>query len=194
MIQASLATKYVFTAAMIAFINHYAPPLHLPLDIPIKQKEIQSLHPPAAFVTQGKETYADLIRINNYSFSFGSDSLDLMKLEEDGMQSFGILMERLGESSNSLMERASRMKYTVSTNDLYAIGTNYLAALEIDVPALEKNHPALQPKRQNGGDRHPDADVDGNAAAPIARRSIGRGQRDCGWRRRTDAFQRDRGG
>ncbi len=143
MLQASLATKYVFTAAMIAFINHYAPPLHLPLDVPIKQEEIKRLNPPAAFVMKDKEAYADLIQVNSYSFSFGSDSLDLMKVEDDGMQSFGIPMEHLNESSGSLMERASRMKYIVNTNDLYAIGTNYLTTMEIDLATLEKNHPPM---------------------------------------------------
>lgn len=48
------------------------------------------------------------------------------------MTSFGIPMLHLHESANSLMERASRMRYTVSTNDLNQIATNYLMALDID--------------------------------------------------------------
>ena len=141
MIHASLATKYVFTAAMIAFINHYAPRLHLPLDVPIKQSDIKHLYPPVASVLKGKEDYGDRMVIKNYSISIGDGCLDLVKVEDDGMQSFGIPMEHLRESSGSLMERASRMKYTVSTNDFYAIGTNYLVAMEIDVKNLEKSHP-----------------------------------------------------
>ncbi|HTY87275.1 MAG TPA: hypothetical protein VMB80_07410 [Candidatus Acidoferrum sp.] len=54
------------------------------------------------------------------------------------MTSFGIPLLELHESSGSLMERASRMKYTVSTNDLRRIATNYLVALEIDPKAFAK--------------------------------------------------------
>jgi hypothetical protein len=36
------------------------------------------------------------------------------------------------------MERASRMKYTVSTNDVYRMATNYLVALEIDPKSFKK--------------------------------------------------------
>jgi hypothetical protein len=92
--------------------------------------------------------YGGGIHVKNYSFGFSDGLLEdkpfgpffgITKLEDDGMTSFGIPLLHLHESSNSLMERASRMKYAINTNDLYRIGTNYLRALDIDPKTIGMN-------------------------------------------------------
>ncbi|MGH7943112.1 MAG: hypothetical protein ACREFR_18795 [Limisphaerales bacterium] len=154
-------------ATMIAWVNHYAPRLNLPFEVPVFRSEIQRCgagHPLIAKLSSDPKRRAEQIkalRIQNpalgmvmciygagiqisnclISFPEGYDNtgfsnftplVHITKLEDDGMTSFGIPLLHLGEASNSLMERASRMKYTVTTNDLYAITTNYLRALDID--------------------------------------------------------------
>ena len=141
MLHIPLAYKFVMTAAMLGFINQYAPRLHLPLNTPIEQQKIQHIGVAPAASRPELTFYGGKIVVYNYSFGFSDLSFTLAKLEDDGMQSFGITMEYPREPSNSLMERASRMKYTVNTNDLYAIGTNYLAAMDSDLAVLEKLHP-----------------------------------------------------
>jgi hypothetical protein len=94
--------------------------------------------------------YGAGIRINNYLISFPdgynnsqissfTPYFHITKLEDDGMASFGIPLQHARESSRSLMERASQMKYTVTTNGLLQMATNYLEALDIDPKAISKN-------------------------------------------------------
>lgn len=152
MMHTTLAYKFVMTAAIIGFVNHYAPRLHLPIDVPIKQKDIQRFGVSPAECDKVLTHYGGGIRVNNYGFGFSDGTFNdpdlpytgyfvITKLEDDGMKSFGIPMLYLRESSSSLMERASRMKYTVNTNDLYRISTNYLVALEVDLNAFQKMNP-----------------------------------------------------
>ena len=135
---------------MIGFVNNYAPRLNLPFDVPLKEHEIQGLS-----VTPPNKTlplYDGGIQVRNYSFGFTDGHINspywrftgyfsVTKLEDDRMKSFGILLLHPRESSSSLMERASRMKYTISTNDLYTIATNGLTALDIDQRTIETKNP-----------------------------------------------------
>jgi hypothetical protein len=142
-----LAYKYVMYVAMVAFINCYAPKLNLPLKVPLQEQQVKpGIQPP--IITKTLMLYGGGIRVKNYALGFSGGMLDnepfvsafrITKLEDDGMASFGIPLLHLHEASNSLMERASRMKYTISTNDLYRIGTNYLMALDIDPKNMETN-------------------------------------------------------
>jgi hypothetical protein len=139
------------TAAMIAFVNHYAPRLNMPFDVPLKEREIQRLKVAPPECNERLTVYSGGIRVSNYSFGFSDGFINsrwshftgyfvVTKLEDDGMTSFGIPLLKPNEGGNSLMERASRMKYTVSTNDLYRMATNYLVALEIDQKDFAKKN------------------------------------------------------
>jgi hypothetical protein len=152
MLHTTLAYKYVMTMAIVAFVNHYAPRLNLPFEVPLKDQEIQRLGVTTPECDEKMTYYGGGIRVDNYSIGFTDGFLNrsyspytgyfvITKLEDDGMTSFGIPLLHLNESSVSLMERASRMKYTVSTNDLYQLATNYLVALEIDQNTFEKRNP-----------------------------------------------------
>jgi hypothetical protein len=148
-----LAYKYVMTVAMIAFVNHYASRLNMAFDVPLKEQEIQRLGVGRPECDEIMTLYGGGIRVKNYSFGFGDSHVNnrkyvgftsyftITKLDDDGTGSLGIPPLTPHESSNSLMERASRMKYTVSTNDLYRIATNYLMALDIDQRAIETMNP-----------------------------------------------------
>jgi hypothetical protein len=67
-------------------------------------------------------------------------------MDPDGFISLGI-PPKAKETSNAIMERASRMKYTTTTNDAYRMATNWIAALDID---LEKMAAAYPLKVQQG--------------------------------------------
>ncbi|HTY87276.1 MAG TPA: hypothetical protein VMB80_07415 [Candidatus Acidoferrum sp.] len=64
-----LAYKYVMLAAMIGFINHYAPRLNLPIDVPLKEQEIQRLH--VSPLDKVVPVCSGGIRVKNYLFDFG---------------------------------------------------------------------------------------------------------------------------
>ena len=79
----------------------------------------------------------------------------MTKLEDDGMTSFGIPLQYLHEPSTSLMERASRMKYTVTTNQFYEIASNYLIALDIDSATIVRRNRLTIEQRNFSSDRGP---------------------------------------
>jgi len=136
MLQTPLAYQYVVTLAMISQVNYYALRMHLPINVPVKEQDIRFLNASRP----NNNRYSARIQVKNYSFTFSGESLSIYNLADDGLQSFGIPME-LGESSRSGMERASRMRYIVSTNDVYRMATNWLVALDIDLEKLEAANP-----------------------------------------------------
>lgn len=142
-----LAYKYVMYVAMIAFVNYYAPKLKLPFNVPLHNGEFR-LGVRAPEFDKVVTLYGGGIYVKNYSLGFSDGSLNnkpflsffgITKLEADGMASFGIPLLHPHESSNSLMERASRMKYIINTNNLYRIGKSYLVALDIDSKNIGTN-------------------------------------------------------
>jgi hypothetical protein len=149
--QMALAYKYVMTMAMIAFVNHYAPRLNLPIEVPLKDHDIKKLGCEPPECETNKMLYGGGIQAGKYSFSF-EDGFNhspylhftgyfvITKLEDDGLESFGIPLLHPKESAKSVMERASLMKYSVYTNDLYQIATNYMIALEMDQKVFEKEN------------------------------------------------------
>lgn len=137
--QIPLAYKFVVITAMMSQVNYYAPRLHLPIDVPIKEQDIRSLI--AAPPPSHNGRYGARLQVKNYSFTFTERSFSIFNLAEDGLQSFGIPTMKPRESSKDLLERASKMKYTVSTNDTYRMATNWLVALDIDLAKLEKVNP-----------------------------------------------------
>ena len=144
-----LAYKFVLTTAIACFLNHFAGRLSLPIKVPLDKDE-QGLISVMMPENKGyRALYGGGIRYSNYAIGFSdgysSDTpstpwgnFSISKLEDDGMESFGIPMLHLNEASLDLMERASKMPYTVSTNDLKRLATNYLNALELDQKAFEK--------------------------------------------------------
>ena len=85
------------------------------------------------------QMFGGRIQVKNYSFTLSDRICHVMNSADDGYASFGMPLEHPHEASNSLMERASLMKYTVSTNDIYRMATNWLVALHIDVAKMEKS-------------------------------------------------------
>jgi hypothetical protein len=140
MILKPLAYVYVMTMIMVNHVNHYAPRLHLPIKVPVEEQNIQLLSVgPATTNVPGMPIYGGRIQVDNYSFTLAPSDRFTCKLENDGYQSFGIPLAP-NESSRSAMERASTNKYTISTHDIYRMATNWLVALDMDMPELEKLH------------------------------------------------------
>jgi hypothetical protein len=146
-----LAYKYVMTMLMVSFINHYASKLHMPFDLPLGEKQIQHIVIARPLSLKTANIYGAGYRERNWDLSFSethfpySDDFggfSLTKLEDDGLSSFGISLLNPEESANSLMERASKMKYKITgTNMLYEIAANYLADLDLNAKNLEMTSP-----------------------------------------------------
>jgi hypothetical protein len=135
-----LAYKYVFVAAMMSQINEYAPRMHLPIHVPVQQEDIRFLYVEEPVILPKFQYYGGRLQVTNYSFTFGLHSHDINNLDEYGFRSFGVPMGE-HESGASGMERASREKYVVTTNDVYRLATNWLAALDVDIEKLETVNP-----------------------------------------------------
>lgn len=69
MLQTPLAYKFVMTA-MVAFVNHYAPRLNLPFNVPLKGPEIQRLGVTPPECDKIMTMCGGGMRINNYSIGF----------------------------------------------------------------------------------------------------------------------------
>jgi hypothetical protein len=148
-----LAYKFVLTTAIVAFLNHYSGKLNLPFRLPLDKVEMERIKVAAPEDKTTIVLYSGGIRFSNYSVGFGdgyiydpqrqpfASHLVITRLESDGMTSFGIPLLHSNEWANDLMERASRMPYTVTTNDLYQLATNYAMALEIDLKNLILKNP-----------------------------------------------------
>lgn len=144
-----IAYKFVSIMVMMSEVNYYSPRLHLPIDVPIRDQDIQFVlvYPP------GMHQFGGRFQVNSYSFTFFNRAHFIHKLDEFGNQSEGIAARR-GESVASTLERASLMKFAVNTNNLYCMATNWLIALDVDVARLEKSntpcvnkHPFFASKR-----------------------------------------------
>jgi hypothetical protein len=148
MIETPLAFKFVVVAAMLCFIDRRAPLLHLPVDVPVNTNEIRVLDIPPPIPSSlfkkpplNIDRFIARIQVKNYSFTFSEEAIYIYSLAEDGLESYGIPM-KLGETASSGLERASDMKYAVSTNNLYQIATNYLAAFGLNVFEVESGRAA----------------------------------------------------
>lgn len=141
MFETPLGFKYVFVMAMMCQINYYAPRLHLPIEVPIKEQDIRFLHVSPPLISGQFQDYSGRIQVKNYSFTFGDKGHKIINIDEHGFASLGIPMGPK-ESGISGMERASRMKFIISTNDVKQMATNWLVAMDIDVANLEKVNPS----------------------------------------------------
>jgi hypothetical protein len=135
-----LAYKYVFVAAMMSQINEYAPRMHLPITVPVQQGNIRFLYVSEPVTLKNYQDYGGRLQVTNYSFTFGLYTHAIYNLDDYGFVKFGVPMGE-HESSHSGMERASREKYVMSTNDTYRLATNWLAAMDIDIEKMEAVNP-----------------------------------------------------
>lgn len=137
MITSSLAFKYVAVAVMMAEVNYFGQQLHLngrfPTDI-----YGTTMRNAADFGSLG---YGGRIDTPGYSFGFGDrgERRFITKLEDNRYQSMGLY--RGNESMKEFMNRFSRIKSAINTNDAYRLATNWLVAIGMDLPALEKAQP-----------------------------------------------------
>jgi hypothetical protein len=136
MFETPLAYKYVSVMLLVSNINYYVPRMGLPINIPVQRQDVRSVSvlPPSLGAFMGA------IQVKNFRFLFGEKDFTILNLDQYGRQSLGVDIGR-NESFVSGMERASNMKYTVGTNDIYGKATNWLVALDFDVSRLEKANP-----------------------------------------------------
>ena len=124
-----LAYKYVALALMLTEINFCAGRLHLPADLPIKE---QSLRAEAVFPPQ-VIGFAGRLDTDKYSFSFAKDGrLRFITKLDNG---------RGDKTLREYLEGLSKTPSIINTNSAYQIATNWLAAMDVDLQRLEKEHP-----------------------------------------------------
>ena len=113
---------------MLAEVNYCATKLRLPIELPITQRDLhkQAVFSPEAIVFAGR------LDTGNIPFSF----------VKSGRLRF-ITSLRDNRGSNSLkdyIEGLSRIKSNINEADAYRIATNWLAAMDVDLLRLEKEH------------------------------------------------------
>jgi hypothetical protein len=136
-----LAYKYVTIIAMITQVNYYGARMQLPIHTPLNDDDLKGVRVDIPVTkVPNMSICGGYIQAGNYSFIFGDKSHDIANLDKYGYQSFGIPMGPT-ESTKSGMERAARMKFIVSTNDVYRMATNWLIAMDVDLDQVEKIKP-----------------------------------------------------
>jgi hypothetical protein len=127
MVHVTLAYTYVVLAMMLAEINYCVPRLHLHIDIPVNNADIQLafVGPPDLVGFSGR------IDVANYSFAyFSSGRLRFItKLTKSGAIAIP-----------SLMAPRSGIKPSINKNAVYRLAINYLAAIAVDTIQLEHDH------------------------------------------------------
>jgi hypothetical protein len=125
---APLAYKYVALAAMLAEINYCAARLHLPVEVPVRERDIRQEFIPSPSVIG----FGGRLDTEKYSFCFAmSGRLRFIVLLDDGRGTLSL---------REYQESLARKKSKISTQEAYRIATNWLCALDVDVKRLEKGH------------------------------------------------------
>lgn len=121
----SLAYKYIAIVLMLADINLCAERLHLKAALPIKEVDAKEIYvaPPRILKFMGA------VDTTNYSFGF-SESGRLRFITE--VQPFG------ADPLPEIQKRLGKIQTSMTTNEVYSLATNWMEAMSIDVPALEK--------------------------------------------------------
>jgi hypothetical protein len=123
------AYKFISIILMLWEINYCSERLRLPTDLPVKEQDLraESVFPPSVIGFAGR------LDTSKFSFSFAkSGRLRFITKLDDG---------RGNQTLHEYLEHLSQVKSTINTNNAYRIATNWLAAMEIDLPRLEKEHP-----------------------------------------------------
>lgn len=124
----SLAYKYVALALMMAEANHAVHQLGVPGWKPVSPPDLVSY-----YITPPRLHPGGSIDTATHLFGFG----------REGRLQF--IHRRELEPDLSIEERHrhwAKMKSLVDTNEAYALASNWLARLEVDVIALQRSHPA----------------------------------------------------
>ena len=125
----SLAYKYVATAMMLAEANYCAERLHLPSSLPIVASQIRQAYvaPPRLLRFLGS------LDTDKYSFGFS----------ESGTLRFITRLHRFGDAPlPQIQRRLAKVDPGMTTSAAYKLATNWLTAVCVDLPALERTHPA----------------------------------------------------
>jgi hypothetical protein len=126
---APLAYQYVAITLMLAEVNYSASQLHLPVALPVTEKDIKGA---MVVPTRLKFGVAGRIDTGRYAYSFFEDKLCLV---------IDLKANRGNKTQREYLEELSHVPSTINTNDAYRIATNWLAALNVDLPKLERENP-----------------------------------------------------
>jgi hypothetical protein len=126
------AYKYVAIAVMLAEINYCATRLNLPVELPIRENSLHVAHVSRPLITG----FGGTLETDKYSFVFF----------KSGRLRQIIRINKFGEASpRELQKKLVAMSSMVDTNGAYQLATKWLAAIDVDVQALERHfHPSIQ--------------------------------------------------
>jgi len=127
----ALAYKYVAVTLMLAEINFCAGRLHLPAGLPIKEQNLraEAVFPPRIIGFAGR------LDTDKYSFSFAkSGRLRFITKLDSG---------RGNQTMREYLEGLAKTPSIINTNEAYRLATNWLAAMDVDLQRLEKEHPPI---------------------------------------------------
>jgi hypothetical protein len=122
-----LAYKYVAIAAMLGEINLCADRLQLSVGRPISPDSLRLIHVTNPFTTG----FGGTLETSDFSFVFFKSGV-LRRIVR--LNRFASIPLR------ELQWQQSRMTSLVSSNQAYQLATNWLAAIDVDVGALEEKH------------------------------------------------------
>ncbi|MEJ0088361.1 MAG: hypothetical protein WDM80_01175 [Limisphaerales bacterium] len=116
---------------MLAEINFCANRLQLPVKLPVEKQDIRR----EMVFAPRKMVFAGRLDTSEYSFSFArSGRLRFITKLDNG---------RGDKTLREYLEGLAKIKSTINTTDAYRIATNWCAAMEIDLPRLEREHPPI---------------------------------------------------
>jgi len=112
---------------MLAEINYCASKLQLPAELPVSPESLRTEHISRPFITGFGGTFDT----DTFSFVFFKSGVlrQIVRINR---------FERI--PLRELQWEQSRMKSLINTNEAYQLATNWLWAISVDVPALEKKH------------------------------------------------------
>ncbi|MCC6820202.1 MAG: hypothetical protein IT579_05665 [Verrucomicrobia subdivision 3 bacterium] len=144
----AMAYKQVVARQMLAEVNFYVERLNLPESRPIKNTSVRVAPP-------GRGLGAVETRDFLYSF-LGSDRKPITNehgadwfLEHGKLayiirkEPFELITHELGNDPSVLTEKLASLRSRINTNQAYQLATQWLAAVDVDITALEKRYPPM---------------------------------------------------
>jgi len=135
----ALAYKYVAIAVTLSEINYCASRLHLPLRLPITERDlrVKLVNEPGSPLGCGGR-----FDTKDYSFTVGASRLIFVTKLYEGTGFEAVVQPPRGEALADYFTRMSRKPSLINTNGAYLLASNWLASISVDVPRLEKEHAA----------------------------------------------------
>ena len=130
---APLAYKYVVTAVMLMEINYCASRLPLPLDHPVCRADLRRTFIPHPRIMGVSGTFYT----DKCIFSFAKSSRLKYIVNRTNPRYY---MEGGSPEMNAYLLGLTHVRSLIDTNGAHRLATNWLTALEVDVPRLEKEH------------------------------------------------------